>query len=87
LDKATGQIMSISCLKVGLGVTKFYNGDRQIMAYLIPGDLCDIHVTLLDVMDHSIGALSACKILTFPRADLADLMLENPQILRAYRAK
>jgi hypothetical protein len=24
------------------------NGDRSIMAYLISGDLCDIHVTLLD---------------------------------------
>jgi CRP-like cAMP-binding protein len=60
-----------------------HNGNRQIMAYLIPGDLCDVHVTLLDAMDHSIGALSACKILMFPKADLADLMLENPQILRA----
>src|SRR5215213_3845603 len=26
-------------------------GKRAIMAYLIPGDLCDIHVTLLDQMD------------------------------------
>jgi CRP-like cAMP-binding protein len=37
-------------------------GERHIMAYLIPGDLCDIHVTLLNQMDHSIGALSPCKV-------------------------
>ena len=37
-------------------------GERQIMAYLIPGDLCDVHVALLRQMDHSIGALSACKV-------------------------
>lgn len=59
------------------------NGDRQIMAYLIPGDLCDVHVTLLDRMDHSIGSLSACKILTFPRQRLADVMQQNEGLLRA----
>jgi len=59
------------------------NGDRQIMAYLIPGDLCDVHVTLLDRMDHSFGALSACRILTFPRQSLADLMQVNGRLLRA----
>ncbi len=42
-------------------------GKRHIMAILIPGDLCDIHITLLGQMDHSIGTLSPCKIAYIPR--------------------
>jgi len=35
-------------------------GKRHIMAYLVPGDLCDLHVFILKKMDHSIGTLSVC---------------------------
>jgi CRP-like cAMP-binding protein len=58
-------------------------GERQIMAYLIPGDLCDVHVTLFDRMDHSIGALSACKVLCMPRQRITDLMRQHENISRA----
>ncbi len=34
------------------------NGSRQIMAFLVPGDLCDAEIFILDQMDHSVGALS-----------------------------
>src|SRR5215207_4764045 len=53
------------------------------MAYLIPGDLCDIHVTLLDQMDHSIGALSRCKVAYIPRERMATLMTEHRRLSRA----
>ena len=29
------------------------DGRRQIMAYLVPGDFCDLHVFILKQMDHS----------------------------------
>ena len=58
-------------------------GERMIMAYLIPGDLCDVNVMLLEQMDHSIGALSACTVLHFPRDRLAELMGKNERISRA----
>ena len=58
-------------------------GERQIMAYLIPGDLCDVHVTLLDKMDHSIGALSSCTVLFIPRKRMTDLMRQHANISRA----
>ena len=35
------------------------DGSRQIFAYLVPGDFCDLHVFILEEMDHSIGTLSA----------------------------
>jgi CRP-like cAMP-binding protein len=34
------------------------NGDRQIMAFLVPGDLCDAEIFILKEMDHSVGALT-----------------------------
>lgn len=30
------------------------SGTRQILAYLMPGDSCDLHISLLAEMDHSI---------------------------------
>src|SRR5690606_2982940 len=34
------------------------DGRRSIMAYLIPGDICDPHGDVLAEMDHGIAALS-----------------------------
>lgn len=56
------------------------DGARHTMAFLIPGDLCDVQITLLDVMDHSIGALSSCRVATFGRETLATLMGENERL-------
>jgi signal-transduction protein with cAMP-binding, CBS, and nucleotidyltransferase domain len=33
------------------------DGDRQIMAFLVPGDLFDVEVFVLEVMDHEIKAM------------------------------
>jgi hypothetical protein len=43
------------------------DGKRHIMAYLVLGDLCDVHVFILKKMDHSIGTLSACRAVDIPR--------------------
>lgn len=59
------------------------NGERQIMAYLIPGDLCDIHITLLDQMDHSIGALSPSKVAFIPRIVMEAMLGANDGLSRA----
>jgi CRP-like cAMP-binding protein len=58
-------------------------GERPIMAYLIPGDLCDVNVTLLTQMDHSIGTLSPCKVAFIPRDKLTEIMRERESLLRA----
>lgn len=59
------------------------NGSRQIMAYLIPGDLCDIRIFLYEEMDHSIGLLSDAKVVKIPAAEMLDLMDRFPRIERA----
>ena len=59
------------------------NGGRSIMAYLIPGDLCDVQVSLLNWMDHSIGTLSAAKVAFIPRAQMDGIIQENGTLARA----
>jgi CRP-like cAMP-binding protein len=58
-------------------------GERAIMAYLIPGDLCDIHITLLDRMDHSIGTLSPAEVAYIPRERIEALMGRGDDLARA----
>ncbi|TPG53628.1 cyclic nucleotide-binding domain-containing protein [Roseomonas nepalensis] len=38
------------------------NGNRQIMAFLVPGDPCDAEIFILKEMDHSIGSLAPSVI-------------------------
>ena len=61
------------------------NGARQIMAYLIPGDACDLDVALLEEMDHTITTLSACKVVRIAPETVTDLLEHHPQIARALR--
>ncbi|RYB01347.1 Crp/Fnr family transcriptional regulator [Lichenibacterium ramalinae] len=58
------------------------DGSRQIFAYLLPGDFCDLHVFILDVMDHTISTLSPCTVVDIPRKAILRLT-ERPAIARA----
>jgi CRP-like cAMP-binding protein len=59
------------------------DGGRQITAFLIPGDLCDLHISILGEMDHAIGALTACKVALFSRSTVEGLTTKYPAITRA----
>lgn len=59
------------------------DGGRQIMAYLIPGDLCDVQIFLFEEMDHSIGLLSDALVVQIPAIEMLDLMDRFPRIERA----
>ena len=60
-------------------------GARQIMAYLVPGDLCDLDVALLSEMDHTIATASACEFVRLAPETVADLLANHPQIARGLR--
>jgi CRP-like cAMP-binding protein len=49
------------------------DGSRQITAFLIPGDFCDIHITMLGEMDHSIVTLTEAKVAFIPRKQIEEL--------------
>jgi CRP-like cAMP-binding protein len=53
------------------------------MAYLIPGDACDVHVALLKQMDHSIGSLSPCKVAFLSDEAVTRIISENGNLARA----
>ncbi len=57
-------------------------GKKQIVAYLLPGDFCDLHIFILDKMDHSISALTDCQVVSIPRDTVLQLS-ERPAIARA----
>jgi CRP-like cAMP-binding protein len=59
------------------------NGARQITAFLIPGDFCDVHVTILREMDHGIVALTPATIAFIPPEAMEELPRHRPQLARA----
>jgi CRP-like cAMP-binding protein len=59
------------------------DGKRAIVAFLIPGDFCDLHVAILGKMDHAIGAVTPCTIVEIPRSTIDDLTDNYPRIRRA----
>ena len=59
------------------------DGQRQIMAYLVPGDMCDLHVAILGEMDHTIGTVDTVRMAYIPTATIAELTERHPRINRA----
>ncbi|MDP4027200.1 Crp/Fnr family transcriptional regulator [Methylobacterium sp. NEAU 140] len=59
------------------------NGKRQIMALLVPGDFCDLHVAILGHMDHGIATVSPCTLAELPPTTVLDLTENHPRIARA----
>ncbi|GJD44878.1 Anaerobic regulatory protein [Methylobacterium cerastii] len=60
-------------------------GTRSIVAYVIPGDICDLNVAILGAVDHSIGTIDACEVVSIPRQVLDDLTGNHPTLNRALR--
>lgn len=58
------------------------DGARQITALHIGGDFVDLHSFLLKEMDHSVGALTDCEVITFPHDRLVSLTEHFPHLTR-----
>jgi CRP-like cAMP-binding protein len=58
------------------------DGQRQITAIHIPGDFVDLHSFILKEMDHSVGALTRCRIITFPHERLLRITEQYPHLTR-----
>jgi CRP-like cAMP-binding protein len=59
------------------------NGSRQITAFLIPGDFCDLHVTMLGEMDHSIATVTRSRVAFVPRSAMEEAA-SRPSLVRAF---
>lgn len=56
------------------------DGRRQIMAVLLPGDICDLRALLLCRMDHGVAALGPCQIAVIPHQKLLEIIEKHPRI-------
>lgn len=59
------------------------DGRRQILAFFVPGDLADLHVYILDAMDHSIGSITPIQYAMLTPSEFERLGDEHPRVLRA----
>jgi CRP-like cAMP-binding protein len=59
------------------------SGTRQVLAFLMPGDSCDLHIGLLAEMDHSIQSMTPARVAMIERAEMDALMTDRPCIARA----
>jgi len=59
------------------------NGLRQVLAHLMPGDACDLHIGLLAEMDHSIQTVTKARIATIERAEMEAILERCPGVAKA----
>ena len=58
-------------------------GTRQVMAFLMPGDCCDLHVGMIAQMDHGIQAITEASVALISRTDMEVLLRAHPAVARA----
>src|SRR5262245_44860040 len=56
------------------------NGRRQILAFLMPGDICDLRALLSGKMDHGVVAVNNNQIAAIPRQSIFDAIEKYPRI-------
>ena len=59
------------------------DGGRQIINFLIPGDLCSMHIFQSRKRDHSIAAITPLRVATIPFRDMALCLARYPDISTA----
>ncbi|MGY6552542.1 MAG: Crp/Fnr family transcriptional regulator [Erythrobacter sp.] len=60
------------------------DGGRQIISFLLPGDFCDIHIAVLEAIDHNIMTLTKAKVASLPRAQMEALVQARPALTQAF---
>ena len=60
------------------------DGRRQIISFVLPGDICDSHVFVLRQMDHSIGSLTPVTYAQLPRRRVEEITARYPRINQAF---
>ena len=82
-----GETITQACL-VGKGLAARFDqmrdGKRQIVAFHLPGDMCDLHSVVAPTAGWGIAALTASTVLHIPHADLRRLAVDFPAIGLAF---
>lgn len=59
------------------------DGKRQILAFFVAGDFCDVNVYVLKQMDYSIGAVTRLRAATISAEEMSALTVERPRLTQA----
>jgi CRP-like cAMP-binding protein len=59
------------------------DGRRQIIAFFLPGDLCDHHVFVLKEMDHSVSTITPVTVAGVSREAFGEATVRHPRITQA----
>ncbi len=59
------------------------DGTRQIVAFMISGDLCDLEVFVLEGMEHDIVAMTDTTCVLIPVPDIVELLSEMSTLTMA----
>jgi len=82
-----GQHVDYACL-VGRGIAARFdqmrNGQRQLAAFYIPGDMCDLHSIVAPTAAWGITAISATTIVHVPHAQLCKAIADHPNLALAF---
>ena len=62
----------------GLREKSLADGRRQILNFVLPGDLVGLQAAMFDAMDHSVEALTEMTLCVFPRGDIRRLFHDRP---------
>jgi len=60
------------------------DGSRQIIAFMLPGDFCDIHIAVLEELDYSIVTLTPARVAFLPQSQMEALVESKPATTRAF---
>ena len=63
---------------------KSLEGRRAILGFLLPGDVDEADV-FVEMLDHGIAAISACKLAHIPRPAFEQLLMDFPEVGRGFR--
>jgi len=67
----------------GLRYKVLANGRRQVLSFILPGDLCEPRAFLMERMDHSIAAVTRLTYIEIARSCLERTVEQYPRISRA----
>ena len=59
------------------------DGRRQIVALLVPGDICDLEALMRGRADYSVATMTSCVLGELPLTAIVDLRTVDPKLARA----
>lgn len=60
------------------------DGRRQITGYFLPGDICDLHLSILTSMDHSLASITPVTIVEIDDLEFEKAIEPYPSLKRAF---